>query len=647
MKNWILISLLMLGFSSVFAQDFPEGISYQAQVRASDGAFLSDVTIGVEFNILATTMTGTIVWQEKHSVDLNNLGHFSAVIGTGASTGVGTSPLFSEIDWAATTYYLEMLVDENNIGDFVSSMTQQMMAVPFAFHSKTTSQQFALSELMDVDVTGIEVGDILKWNGSQWVASEDLLPDTVTYAYSSAHAEFADTATYAINCEIPELVDSASYSYYSDTANYAPNGIHSDFADFADFADTASVALFAYNNWGLFGNSGTSPLTNFLGTIDSTDLVIKSYNLERMRIKANGRVGIGTTNPLAEFHVNNVNGVLFTGTFGTGTIPATGAGARMMWHPRKAAFRVGLVTGTQWDDASIGNYSFAAGYNSRAIGAYSVAFGFTSTASGEGAFAVGNQANASGFYSFAAGHNPEATGSYSIALGRGASARANSAIAIGYHPSADAPYALSLGNYTYAHGENSVALGYHAHSLHNGTFVYSDQSDGIGNTLSTAENQFMVKASGGTIFYTNVGLTTGVRLLPGAGAWSILSDRNQKENIVQLNGVDYLARLKTIDVYSWSYKSQDSTITHIGPMAQDFFTAFELGTDSTTINSGDFDGVNLLLLKALDEKMTLIEIQQSELIGLKNELILLQEQREKLYQMLLGLENKTAISKVD
>lgn len=634
----------MLGFSSVFAQDFPEGISYQAQVRASDGAFLSDVTIGVEFNIRATTMTGTIVWQEKHSVDLNNLGHFSAVIGTGASTGVGTSPLFSEIDWAATTYYLEMLVDENNTGDFVSSMTQQMMAVPFAFHAKTTSQEFALSELIDVDVTGIEVGDVLKWNGSQWVASEDLLPDTVSYAYSSAHAEFADTATYAINCEIPELVDSASYSYYSDTANYAPNGIHSDFADFADFADTASVALFAYNNWGLFGNSGTSPLTNFLGTIDSTDLVIKSYNLERMRIKANGRVGIGTTNPLAEFHVNNVNGVLFTGTFGTGTIPTTGAGARMMWHPRKAAFRVGLVTGTQWDDASIGNYSFAAGYNSRAIGAYSVAFGFTSTASGEGAFAVGNQANASGFYSFAAGHNPEATGSYSIALGRGASARANSAIAIGYHPSADAPYALSLGNYTYAHGENSVALGYHAHSLHNGTFVYSDQSDGIGNTLSTAENQFMVKASGGTIFYTNVGLTTGVRLLPGAGAWSILSDRNQKENIVQLNGADYLSRLKTIDVYSWSYKSQDSTITHIGPMAQDFFTTFELGTDSTTINSGDFDGVNLLLLKALDEKMTLLEQEQQRIVDLERQLIELQEQRKKIEELLKELERKNNLT---
>jgi autotransporter adhesin len=318
-----------------------------------------------------------------------------------------------------------------------------------------------------------------------------------------------------------------------------------------------------------------------------------------------------------------------------------------MWHPRKAAFRVGFVTGTQWDEASIGNYSFASGYNSRATGAYSAAFGFTSTASGEGSFAVGNSAIASGFYAFAAGHNPVASGGHSIALGRGAISSSTSSIAIGYHPTADAPYALSLGNYTYAHGENSVAIGYHAHALHSGTFVYSDQSDGIGNTLSTAENQFMVKASGGTIFYTNVGLTTGVRLLPGAGAWSILSDRNQKENIQSLNAIDYLNRLKMVDVYSWSYISQDSSITHIGPMAQDFFTAFELGTDSTTINSGDFDGVNLLLLKALDEKMTLIEIQQSELIGLKNELILLREQREKLYQLLLDLENRTAISKAD
>ena len=38
-------------------------------------------------------------------------------------------------------------------------------------------------------------------------------------------------------------------------------------------------------------------------------------------------------------------GLLVPGTFGTGSIPASGEGVRMMWYPAKAAFRVGRVIG--------------------------------------------------------------------------------------------------------------------------------------------------------------------------------------------------------------------------------------------------------------------------------------------------------------
>src|SRR2546428_4143101 len=34
------------------------------------------------------------------------------------------------------------------------------------------------------------------------------------------------------------------------------------------------------------------------------------------------------------------DGLVASGTFGSGTIPATGQGMRMMWYPGKAAFRV-------------------------------------------------------------------------------------------------------------------------------------------------------------------------------------------------------------------------------------------------------------------------------------------------------------------
>ena len=640
MKKWLLISIYFLFTQIGYGQAFPEGIAYQAQLHSSDGGFLSDATIGVEFNIRSTTLAGTIVWQERHVVTTNALGHIDLIIGEGISTGTGTAATFDLIEWSATTHFLEMLIDEENTGDFISAMTQQMMAVPFAFHSKTTAQKFALSNLEDVDTSGIEIGDILTWNGTNWVAAEEFVLDTTLFAHFSDSSRYTDTAFYAINCEDPILVDSASYAYFADTANYAFAALHSIYSDSSLYADTAGVALYAINNWGILGNDNVTATDHFLGTIDSVDLIFKSFNEERMRILANGRIGIGTSSPLSEFHVNNVDGALFTGTFGSGTIPTTGAGSRMMFYPKKAAFRSGYVTGNQWDDFNIGNYTFAAGYNTRATANYAVAFWFNSLASGEGAFAVGNSPISSGDYSFSAGHNPEATGDHSIALGRGARGLGESAIAIGYHPTADAPFVLSLGNYTYAHGENSVAIGYHAQALHDGSFIFNDYFDPFGYVSTTAANQFMVKASGGTVFYTSGDLSTGVRLLPGAGAWSILSDRNSKENIESLDQQDYLSRLDSIDVFSWSYKSQDSNITHIGPMAQDFYATFNLGTDSTTINSGDFDGVNLLLLKALNAKVQLLETQGEKLEALEKELGELRAQRERLMALLTQLEEK-------
>jgi hypothetical protein len=325
----------------VFSQDFPEGISYQAQVHNSDGGFLSDATIGVEFNVRSSAMDGEIVWQERHVLTTNELGHFTSVIGEGTTTGVGTSPSFDVIDWAGSIFFLEMLIDEDNSGAFVSSMVQQMMAVPFAFAAKTTTQEFALSGLTDVDTTGIQVGDILKWDGTNWVPAEDLVPDTVSFAFTSDTAVYADTATFAFNCGIPEIVDSAFYAFYADTANYAVSGINSIYSDTAVYSDSAGVASFAYNNWGISGNDNVSATDHFLGTIDSVDLVFKSYDTERMRIKANGLLGIGTADPMADFHVNNVNGALFSGSFGTGSIPTVGAGTRMMFYPKRAAFRSG------------------------------------------------------------------------------------------------------------------------------------------------------------------------------------------------------------------------------------------------------------------------------------------------------------------
>ena len=49
--------------------------------------------------------------------------------------------------------------------------------------------------------------------------------------------------------------------------------------------------------WLVNGNTGLSSSANFLGTYDSTDFSIRTNNLERMRVKAAGNVGIGVSTP--------------------------------------------------------------------------------------------------------------------------------------------------------------------------------------------------------------------------------------------------------------------------------------------------------------------------------------------------------------
>ena len=87
-------------------------------------------------------------------------------------------------------------------------------------------------------------------------------------------------------------------------------------------------------------------------------------------------VGIGTTTPVARLHVAD-SSVVFSaaGLASTtpGNPPVSDAGRRMMWYADKAAFRAGFVSTTNWDKDSIGNYSVAFGFNTKAVGSGSFA----------------------------------------------------------------------------------------------------------------------------------------------------------------------------------------------------------------------------------------------------------------------------------
>ena len=78
------------------------------------------------------------------------------------------------------------------------------------------------------------------------------------------------------------------------------------------------VSLDSNNFWKIHGNSSTNPSTNFLGTTDAQDLVIKTNNTEAMRIDTNGNVGIGTATPNTALNV--IKNDFRIAKFGTGII---------------------------------------------------------------------------------------------------------------------------------------------------------------------------------------------------------------------------------------------------------------------------------------------------------------------------------------
>jgi hypothetical protein len=173
-----------------------------------------------------------------------------------------------------------------------------------------------------------------------------------------------------------------------------------------------------------------------------------------------GNVGIGNNTPVSRLQVTN-GSVLFNSTITSfptspGNALVQGAGVRMLWFPNRAAFRAGAVDDGQlngnpatsgstfWNADSLGRFSAAFGYRTRATDIASFATGELSVASGYASVALGLGARALGNVSFAAGSG-SAEGDGSTALG--------SARAIGQN-------AIAGGNTgTRAEGANAVALG--------------------------------------------------------------------------------------------------------------------------------------------------------------------------------------------
>ena len=383
--------------------------------------------------------------------------------------------------------------------------------------------------------------------------------------------------------------------------------------------------------WSLTGNSGANPTTNFLGTTDNMTLTFRVSNTVAYRIVPAVHPNFGfAPNLIGGSGTNNVAPGLYGATIGGGGVtlfPNVISGTGNF-----ATVSGGILNFALKDSATIGGgVENIADGNDATVGG-----GFLNTASGEEATVgggFGNQAN--GFIATIGGGNQNSTagqyatvggGTHNSASGAGAfvggggfngtNSAGNTASGIattvggGYDNRASGNWATIPGGFgNGAAMTYTLAAGRRAQANHDGAFVWGDSTDA--DIHSSGKDQFIVRANGGIAFVTatvdftptlgaGVFITTSTRAyLSTGGMWTNASDKNLKANFAPVDARNILARVSSLPVQTWNYRAEDANVRHIGPTAQDFYAAFNVGRDDTSIGTVDADGVALAAIQGL------------------------------------------------
>ncbi len=310
------------------------------------------------------------------------------------------------------------------------------------------------------------------------------------------------------------------------------------------------------------------------------------------------------------------------------------------------------ATATEIFSTAVSQGTEATGRNSTAVGNFATADALSATALGAGAdatqraTAVGGGAGATALRSTAIGSETIAQSVGATALGFSAEIRSTDstgAMAIGYRSvvGAAAHGAIAIGGDADSDGVGAQATAANAIAL--GADVVADIADNmfvgvpvrvVPPSVGVSEKVLMrLENNGGVNFKLNdtsggngewtfrtgsqgskfvIGKTgTSVQefqVFSGgnvsiAGTLTQSSSRTNKENIETINHEDILAKVTALPIHQWNYIHDNDDIRHIGPMAEDFHSLFDVGTGPKGISSIDTSGIALAAIQGLSHAL--------------------------------------------
>jgi len=280
--------------------------------------------------------------------------------------------------------------------------------------------------------------------------------------------------------------------------------------------------------------------------------------------------------------------------------------------------------------------------------AATISGGLSNSAAGTKAAIGGGENNVAdgGHGTIAGGLDNEITGDYgTIGGGEGNEITAgNATVGGGFSNRASGTFATVPGGVNnVASANSSFAAGIFAEAADPQAFVWNDGSGSDsasgsdldrfsssttdGSSGVTGSETFHIKAKGGVRIITSGDNNLVTYIADGTAGWTNTSTRTAKTNVEPVDPDEALAGVESMPVSTWEYTDEEGEgagTRHIGPMAEDFHDAFDVGDTDRAINSINADGVALAALQGLsaklDEKVERIDDLEAENDALRERL---------------------------
>lgn len=243
----------------------------------------------MRISILQFSPDGTVIYSEDHAVTTNSQGIVNLKIGSGISADE-----FAAINWSNGPYFIKIEIDTEGSANYIELGTTQLLSVPYALYAD-------------------KAGSVLNESGSYWSKNGNNLYYNNGYVGvgSVEPASLLDiqgnvgTGTERNLLQLANISD-GGMAYTGILLKTGESGGQSVIQDYgltytaSTYYDFAGFLNLSNNNHGVMLHANSSDgVIKFYTGYDN----IMGAGVERMRIDQFGRIGIGTSDPIAKLNI--------------------------------------------------------------------------------------------------------------------------------------------------------------------------------------------------------------------------------------------------------------------------------------------------------------------------------------------------------